>query len=907
MSNAVEQVSALGQSVWYDNIRRGLIESGELQRLIDVGVTGLTSNPTIFEKAIAGSADYDDDLIALAREGRSAEEILEALSMDDIRAAADLLRPTYDATGGRDGYASLEVSPHLAHDTGGTVEEAARLFDALDRPNVMIKIPATPEGIPAVREAIGRGINVNVTLIFSRDAYSRVRDAYVSGLEDLSRSSGDVDSVSSVASFFVSRVDTAVDTLLEPRSSEGGGQCSELLGAIAVANARLAYRAFEESFASERFAPLRAAGARVQRPLWASTGTKNPAYSDVLYVDSLIGPDTVNTMPDATLTAFLEHGAPVQTIDEDVEGARSAVDSLQEVGVDLDRITDGLLADGVKAFADSYDQLLSNIEQKVAALRSREHTRSAAPSSDEALRLEPALNDLKNADVVGRIWGRDHTVWGPSADESADRLGWLTVTDAMREQLPALRQLAEEVRQEGVRRLLLLGMGGSSLGPDVLCRTLGSADYPDLTVLDSTVPSAVRDAAGSLDPARTLFIVSSKSGETLETRSLYAYFSGLLSTSTDDTGARFVAITDAGTPLHAIASEQGFRRLFLNPPDIGGRYSVLSYFGLVPAALAGVDVETLLDSADEMRESCGPAAPTGANPGARLGAAIGAMASRGRDKLTLVASPSMDGLARWVEQLVAESTGKDGRGVVPVAEEPLLAPEHYGDDRLFVYTRVEGDDNRTTDRAVASLESAGQPVVRLEMRDAYDLGAELFRWQLATAIAAALIGVRPFDQPDVEHAKRLTAQLLRDYATTGRVPDEAARLSPEELLSQAGEGDYLSIMVYSRQTPKLDEALFALRKRVAERRRVATTLGYAPRLLHSTGQLHKGGPNTGLHLQIVAQEEERVPAPGEAFCFGTLLEAQAVADLAALEKAGRRVARLSIDADGAAAIDALGV
>ena len=902
MSNAVERVRALGQSVWYDNIRRGLIDSGELQRLIDVGVTGLTSNPTIFEKAIAGSTDYDEDLISLAREGRSAEEILEALAMDDIRAAADLLRPTYDATGGRDGYASLEVSPHLAHDTGGTVEEAARLFDALDRPNVMIKIPATPEGIPAVREAIGRGINVNVTLIFSKDAYSRVRDAYMSGLEDLSRSSGDVGSVSSVASFFVSRVDTAVDTLLEPRASEGDGLCSELLGTIAVANAKLAYQAFEESFDSDRFAPLRAAGARVQRPLWASTGTKNPAYSDVLYIDSLIGPDTVNTMPDATLTAFLEHGAPVRTIDEDVDGARRAVESLPEAGIDLDQITDRLLADGVKAFTDSYDQLLSNIEEKVAALRSRERVRAAAPPSD-GLQLDSALDDLESADVVSRIWTRDGAVWG--ADGTADGLGWLTVTDAMREQLPALRQLAEEVRQEGVRRLLLLGMGGSVLGPEVLCRTLGSADYPELEVLDSTIPSAVRDAAARLDPQETLILVSSKSGETVETRSLYAYFSGLASTATGDAGARSVAITDAGTPLHAMADELGFRRVFLNPPDIGGRYSVLSYFGLVPAALAGVDIEALLDRADEMREMCGPAVPTRENPGARLGAYIGAMATHGRDKLTLLSSPSLDGMARWVEQLVAESTGKDGRGIVPVIGEPLLVPEQYGDDRFFIYMRLEGDDNRATDEAAASIESAGHPVVRLEMHDALDLGAELYRWEMATAVASSLIGVNPFDQPHVESGKILTELMLHDYASSGWIPDAAGSLSPEELLSDAGEGDYLSIMVYARQTQELERALSALRGRVSERLRIATTLGYGPRLLHSTGQLHKGGPDSGLHLQIVAREEDSIPIPGQPFCFGTLLEAQAAADLIALRQAGRRVARLLIDTDGSTAIDGL--
>ena len=897
MSNAVEQVRSLGQSVWYDNIRRGLIESGELQRLIDIGVTGLTSNPTIFEKAITGSTDYDDDLVSFARQGKSATEIFETLSMDDIRAAADLLRPAYDSTGGADGYASLEVSPHLAHDTRGTVEEAERLFNALDRPNVMIKIPGTPEGIPAVREVIGRGINVNVTLIFSLDAYTRVREAYIAGLEDLARSSGEIHKIASVASFFVSRVDTAVDTLLEQSAGEAFDVSSDLPGTIAVANAKLAYEAFGESFGGERFAALRAEGARVQRPLWASTGTKNPAYSDVLYVDSLIGRDTVNTMPEATLMAFLEHGAPAETIGQDVEGARRAVDALADAGISIDQVTDKLLSDGVKSFADSYDQLVANIEEKCAQLQTPPHLHGGASLGDGLPGVEAALEKLQGDDVVSRIWRGDHTVWKPEPQEIADRLGWLTVTDEMREQVPALRAFADDVRNDGFQHVVLLGMGGSSLGPEVLRQTFGSAEgYPELIVLDSTVPSAVSAVTEGIDPANTLFLASSKSGGTVETSSLYAYFRDLVEglRGPEEAGKSFVAITDPGTSLEGLAKDAGFRRTFLNSPELGGRYSVLSYFGLVPAALMGADVEALLDRADNMRQSCASSVPAHENPGAWLGAAMGALALRGRDKLTLVTSPSIASMGLWIEQLIAESTGKDGKGVVPVAGESLFGPEHYGDDRFFIYMRVGGDDNAVTDAAVQSLESAGQPVVRLDLGDRYDLGAEFYRWEFATAVAGALLGIQPFDQPNVQQAKDLTAEVLREHRATGKMPEATATVSPEALLSGAGAGDYLSIMAYVRQTPETDEALSDLRRRVTERYGIATTLGYGPRFLHSTGQLHKGGPGTGLFLQITTREHKDLPVPGEAYSFGVLAKAQALGDLRALQEKGRRVAGVRV-------------
>ena len=900
MSNPVQEVQRLGQSIWYDNIRRGLIKSGELQRLIDLGVTGLTSNPTIFERAIAGSTDYDEALLKLAVEGKNLQAVFEALAIEDIRATADLLRPIYDRTDGADGYASLEVSPHLAHDTEGTIAEARRLYAALDRPNVMVKVPATLEGIPVVRLLIGEGINVNVTLIFSLDMYAEVSEAYIGGLEDLAQAGGDLSKVASVASFFVSRVDTTVDAQLEEAIRDGHAELRDLLGKAAIANAKLAYHAFQNTFSDNRFVSLREIGARVQRPLWASTGTKNPAYSDVLYVESLIGPDTVNTMPEATLTAFLEHGRAVETITQDGQGAQLTIKSLEEAGVSMNQVTGKLLADGVKSFADSYDKLLANIQDKTAELRAREHKHPSVSLGCYLPNVEAVLADLQQQDMMGRIWRRDHTVWNPDPTDITDRLGWLTVTDVMCEQVPALEAFAAAVRDDGFRHVVLLGMGGSSLGPEVLRQTFGSSEgYPQLIVLDSTLPAWVKTVTDGIDPAQTLFVVSSKSGATTEPNAFYAHFRDLVERAVgkQQAGKNFVAITDSGTILEKLAREKGFRKVFLNPPDIGGRYSVLSYFGLVPAALIGVNIATLLDRADCMREGCASCVPAHDNPGAWLGAVMGTMARKGRDKLTLITSPSMSSFGLWAEQLIAESTGKEVKGIVPIAGEPRVAPDSYGEDRLFVYMRLGEDHNSETDDAIQRIESSGQPVVRLDLRDKYDLGAEFYRWEYATAVAGAILGIHPFNQPNVQGAKDMTERVLAQYQASGRLPDVGASIPFRGLLSEALTGDYLAIMVYALQTPETDRALESLRRRVTDRYGISTTLGYGPRFLHSTGQLHKGGPGSGLFLQLTADHEDDLTIPGYPYTFATLVDAQALGDLEALRALGRRAARVHLGTD----------
>ena len=892
-ANSLQALRRLGQSVWYDNMFRALIGSGELQRLIDSGVTGLTSNPTIFEKAVSSGDDYDDSLIAYAKDGLTPEDAFEALAIEDIQAAADLLRPVYEDTGGADGFASLEVNPHLAHDTEGTIAAAERLFSALGRPNAMIKVPATPEGIPAIRRLIGQGININVTLIFSLDMYARVRQAYVSGLEDLVNSGGDPSAVSSVASFFVSRVDTAVDGLLE----NGSEKVSHLLGKAAVANARVAYQDFKETFETPRFEALSAKGARVQRPLWASTSTKNPEYSDVMYVETLIGPDTVNTMPDATLAAFLEHGTARHSIEDDVHEGREALRALESAGISMDAVTTQLMHDGVKAFADSFDQLIENISAKRERLLATSAAPVGASLGKARATADEAVASLQESDTIARIWSRDHTLWSDDPTEIADRLGWLDVASSMLHEIDDLTAFANDVRHDGIEHVVLLGMGGSSLGPEVLARSLGSRPgFPELIVLDSTLPSRIRTVVETIDTTRTLFLVSSKSGATIEPNMLYKFFKRLVEDAVgpNDAGSRFVAITDPGTPLDDLAQRDRFRRTFCNPPDIGGRYSVLSYFGLVPATLIGLDLRALLKGAIAMRTACGPEAPASGNPGAWLGAVIGALTLSGRDKLTILTSPSLAPFGLWAEQLVAESLGKSGAGVVPIVGEPLMAVELYGDDRNFVYLKLAGEDS-DVDALAENLALHRHPVIRYELEDLSELGAEFYRWEFAIATAAAVMGVHPFDQPDVQRAKDLTRQALGKFESDGCLPDISPHGSPSTLAAGAKLGDYIAIVAYVEQTPETDRALGKLISALTARYRVPTTLGYGPRYLHSTGQLHKGGPNNVAVLMLTAPHAADVEIPGEKFTFGVLANAQAASDLHALRTAGRRVVGVALE------------
>ena len=873
MSESLALLHEQGQSTWLDFISRGFLDSGELQRLIDdAWVSGLTSNPTIFGKAIAGSSDYDDELRALADAGVSDPyDAFVRLAGADLRRAADALRPIYEAGGGADGYVSFELPPGVEHDSQRSIAEARRLVEAVGRPNVMIKVPGTPNAPETVERLIGEGVNVNITLLFDIAVYEGVARAYVAGLERALEAGRDLSAIASVASFFVSRVDTQVDGRLPDDSP--------LRGRAGVANARAAYARFAEVFSGAAWDGLSAAGARVQRPLWASTGTKNAAYSDVLYVDNLVAPHTVNTLPEPTLNAFADHGDASHAITRDDEAeAEAALAALAEAGVDLTAVTDQLLVDGLDAFEADFLALLRCIDEALTAIRSGSARSEGRLGPIEAATGE-ALDRLAREDVAGRLQAGDHTLWADDPAGISNRLGWLTAPDDFAARVEKIEAFAAEAVGDGIDDVVLLGMGGSSLAAEVIASTQGSAPgHPALSVLDTTDPAEIRALDARLDLGRTLFLVASKSGTTVETRSQLDYFWSRL-----PDGAHFAAITDPGTPLAELGEERGFRRVLLNPPEIGGRYSALSYFGLVPAALLGVDLRGLLAPAVEMQRSCGACAPPADNPGVRLGAVLGAAAAGGRDKLTLVLPPPLAALGSWIEQLIAESTGKDGRGIVPVEGEPLGPPEVYGDDRLFVaYGDHEG---------LAALEGAGHPVVRLPVEDAERLGAEFYRWELATAVAGCLLGVQPFDEPNVQQAKDATARILG----SSEPAESPSTASASEVLASVQPGDYIALQAFLPRSEANIEALQAARARLRDRYRVAATAGFGPRFLHSTGQLHKGGPNSAVCIQIVRDEDDDLAIPGRSASFGELQRAQALGDLESLLALGRRVARVTLE------------
>jgi transaldolase/glucose-6-phosphate isomerase len=937
-TNPPVDVQQFGQSIWYDNISRDLIESGELQALIiESGVVGITSNPTIFEKAIGHGTAYDAAIRKMV--DRPAAEIYDALSIADIRRAADLLHPIFHQTKGLDGYVSLEVSPLIASDTDKTLSEAQRLFDTVQRANVMIKIPGTTAGLPAIEKALYAGININVTLLFSVANYTEVAECYIRALERRLDEKLPIDHIASVASFFVSRIDAMVDKQLENNIRAAQGRDldrvtlnSELLGKAAIANAKAAYKRFKELFYGERFARLRKAGAQVQRPLWASTGVKNPAYPDTLYVDSLIGAETVNTVPPATLAAFKDHGTAAPTLLKDMAVALSTLDRLAEAGIDLALVTKNLQDDGVEQFADSFRKLLSGVEGKVAQLKSGVMERQALILGPYQPDVEATVATLDSTRAVKRIWDQDTTFWKPESDleatrSIATRLGWLNVLGDGRIDRKKLAGLQVEARARAWQHVVLLGMGGSSLAPEVLARVFGSSTgYPQLLILDSTDPDAIAAIERTIDLERTLFVVSSKSGNTLETLSMQHYFYPKYASNP---GTHFIAITDPGSQLESSAKELHFAHIFVNPANIGGRYAALSYVGLVPAALIGVDLDKLFVAAEEMEQANAANITALHHPGVWLGAIIGVIGAKGRDKLTLLSGPELASFGDWAEQLIAESTGKEGRGIVPVVGATVGNPHDYDDDRLFVYLALDDSPNNP-DEAVRALQEAGHPVVTFHLRDKYDIVGEFFRWEFALAVAGQLLGINPFDEPNVTKSKNNTSRLLKAFHDDGHLPEETpvltedgvslyvddatARLLAElsvqrgysssaligriaAFLGLARSGEYISLMAYINQTPEYVTELDTLQRRLRHVFKRAVTLGFGPRFLHSTGQLHKGGPNSGVFVQITVDDQADLRIPGAHYGFSTLKQAQAAGDLQALRELGRRVIRLHVAGD----------
>jgi transaldolase/glucose-6-phosphate isomerase len=928
--NPLLRLGDLGQSIWLDFLRRGMISSGEIKKLIDEdGLRGITSNPSIFDKAIGGSHDYDEEVRALALSGKSVHEIYWALTVEDVQRAADLFRPLHDRSGGRDGFVSLEVSPHLAHDTERTIAEAHALWAALQRPNVMIKVPATKEGIPAIEELIADGVNVNVTLLFSIDRYRQVVDAFISGLEARANRGRPLATVASVASFFLSRIDLLVDPLLE-RMAAGGPKADAargLRGAVAVASAKVAYQVYKETFSAGRFDRLAAIGARRQRLLWASTGTKNPTYSDVKYVEALIGPNTVNTLPFETMNAYRHHGDPAPRLEESAAESSVVLSRLSEVGVDLTDVTGQLENEGVRKFMDSFDHLMATLEKKRTAALGEPLDRYKFSGGDHQA-VKNRLQKLQDGRFSVRLWEKDSSLWKPDDASRAlvrNSLGWLHLAEKMEDHLETLSDFVNEVKAAGFSRVVHLGMGGSSLAAAVFQRSfIPSEGALPMMVLDTNDPTAVLNVERDTRLSDVLFIVASKSGTTAETIAGYKYFhSRVQALKGDGAGENFVAISDPDTPLVRLAGEKNFRRVFINFSDVGGRYSALSYFGMLPAALMGIDVREILLRALRMAHSCTPSVPADENPGIVLGVTMAEMARGGRDKLTLVIPEEVQTLGMWLEQLVAESTGKESTGILPVTGESVGEPSGYGHDRLFVHISIGDDVEDDSKRHIAKLLGTGQPIVTIRMDDILDLGQEFFRWEMATATAGAILGVNPFDQPDVEESKKATKRILEALRREGKTPEgqptlredplkfyggrasDSARDLLRDFLAQSGAGDYVAIQAYLPETAETDIALDAIRLSLRDKLRLATTLGYGPRFLHSTGQYHKGGTNNGLFMQLTADDQQDASIPGEPFTFGDFRRAQAIGDLETLRKRHRRVVRVHLGADVARGLGAL--
>jgi len=929
-TNPLKDLLKFGQSVWFDYIRRDLITSGELKRLIEEdGLRGMTSNPAIFEKAIAGSTDYADILASLKdRSDLDAKARYELIAIRDIQDAADILRPIYDESHKRDGYVSLEVSPYLARDTQGTLEEARRLWKAVDRPNIMIKVPGTAEGIPAFEQLISEGININVTLLFSQEVYQRVAEAYIRGVDKFAAAGGEVSRVASVASFFISRIDTAADAELAARAKSAKTPQKQqklkgLMGKVAIANGKLAYQRYLNIFSGAQWDKLRSQGAQTQRVLWASTGTKNPAYSDILYVQEMIGPDTVNTVPPATFDAFRDHGQPRETLTEGVDEAKQVMQDLASVRISIDAITDKLTDDGVRLFEEAFDKLLAAVEKSSKGGTTPKISQQSYKLPDAlAKEVTQTIADWRAAGKVRRLWQRDASLWTNS--DEAQWLGWLDITEKQLENKAQFHSLADEVRKEGFSDILLLGMGGSSLCPEVLTKTFGQiAGFPRLHVLDSTDPAQLKAIEAKINLAKTLFIVSSKSGTTLEPNIFKQYFFERVKQTigAEKAGSRFIAVTDPGSKLQSEAEADKFRHVFPGVSTIGGRYSALSNFGIVPAAAMGLDVVKFLDRAEEMVQACVASVPVEQNPGVVLGVILGAAANSGRDKVTIITSPVISDLGAWLEQLLAESTGKQGKGIIPVDREVLADPGSYGSDRIFAYVLFESAPDAGQDAKVAALEAAGQPVIRISLNDTDDLGQEFFRWEIATAVAGSIISINAFNQPDVEASKIETRKLTAEYEKTGSLPGEkpifegsgiqlfsdpknAAALKGNSLadylrahLSRIGAGDYFAVLGFIEMNDAQEAQLQEIRHAVRDSKKVATCLGFGPRFLHSTGQAYKGGPNSGVFLQITCENATDVQVPGAKYTFGVVKAAQARGDFQVLADRDRRALRVHLGKD----------
>ncbi len=895
-----------GQSIWLDNIRRGLIRNGQIAKEISNGsIRGITTTPSIFRKAISDSRDYENALIPMAMANVSAADILFQLTVEDIRKATDLFRDLYIKSQGNDGFVSLEVSPLYAHDTEKTIEQARQLWKSVNRPNLMIKIPVTDESIPAITELTAAGINLNLTLIFSPERYTSAANAYIAGLRKRIENGESIDKIRSAASVFISRVDKKIDKIL----SEIGVSAQSLLGKAAIRNAQRIYNVRERLFDDEHFGEIKSHGGKMQRILWSSTSTKNPLFKPTYYVENLIGTETINTVTPVTLDALQKSCDIKQTLPVPDEEIDDYFIALENAGISLNDVYTQLEEEGIETYANDYNLTLEYIKNRCQDIRKNQKN-----LQDQ---IQETFEKFDHESIMRRIYTKDPTVWTFNTSaypEIRSRLGWLDTYKTTETAIPEFLSLRNDLKKEGISKILLFGMGGSSLAAEVIADLFEKDTDIKLQILDTSDPLQIAEARRKHNPKETLFIAASKSGTTTEVKMLLEYFMAEAKESLGDIAAEhFIAITDPGTSLEKTARDYGFRRIFLSDITTGGRFSALTPFGILPAILMGLDPQKISSKVYAMMQNCSPSLPFNRNEGAALGTFIGIAAANGRDKLTILTDPEFTPFGSWLEQLIAESSGKEGKGIIPVDREPDLIGKTYSNDRAFVYINL----NNSLSEKIAKIKSSGIPVFEIFVDDCYDIFSEFYRWEIAIAVACAILNVNAFDQPNVQESKGLTAARIDEYQAKGFIEDFPAVWQDEnsdvctvndeinltgcsncdEIINSFVSGaepgkNYIAVNAYFPRNTETETWLQQLRSAILHSTNCATTLGFGPRFQHSTGQLHKGGTNSGYFIQIVADYDKDIDIPNTNLTFKTLERAQSMADLESLKANGRKAIRI---------------
>lgn len=890
----------IGQSLWLDSISRDMILNGHLLNLIEkYDITGVTSNPTIFENAILSTTSYDNSVQLAAKRFSRIEDIVYSLMIEDIQRACDLLKPVFEKTKGEDGYVSLEIPPTIEK-ASHMISCAEKIWERIGRDNLMIKIPATEDGIIAEKELLKKGVNVNMTLIFSPQMYSKVADAYIAAIKW--RVDNKMESHPfSVASFFVSRIDTEVSKILSQLVSttsdiDKKNEIDMLKGKAAISVALIAYEIYlNKFFFSEEFKRYNSLGIKPQKLLWASTSTKDASLRDTLYVDELCLSHTINTLPPQTLYAFFEHGKiNTHSIELRIFQAKEIYSKLERLGVSWQDVFERLLSEGIKRFIDSYNNILRAVEKKLQLNSDKELTMQVYNAS-----LEKILSKTKKSNFIKRLFQKDPTLWkdDPSSlKQIKNSLGWIEIPLKMKDKIEEIVRFRDEIINDGFKYAVLLGMGGSSLASEVIVDIFGQHKKIKLFVLDSTNPDWIWRISSKIDLKKTLFIVSSKSGTTLETISHFKYFYAQLKKITKNPGKNFIAITDKDTPLHQTAIKKRFRRIFINPSDIGGRFSALSYFGLVPGVFTQAELSKLIDKATqaikELEEKNSPAII--------LGCFLGKTYLSNKDKLTIIIPKKLERFGLWLEQLIAESTGKEGKGLLPIINTQIYDPSSYSDDRSFVILslkNIEQDEER-----IKKLIEAGHPVLRIYLNEIYDIAKEFYRWKIATALCGHIMKINPFDQPDVQFTKDFTRKLLKDKKLSikpdiktknweiylSNISNGREESISWEILKNIPEDGYLALCGYIDETPT-NNAIFEKLKLLANEKAGITFISvYGPRYLHSIGQLFKGGRNNGVFIILTYQSKKDIKIVGEDLSFRRICISQAKGDFLAMKEKGRR-------------------